>query len=533
MKKFFALLIAVLTLSLCLTGCNGVKPLSDVGGEVFSGNGTFAVHKGNYLYFVNGVGDMSGDNTMGKVEKGALLRVKKTDIGKSDATYETVIPKLMNTGSANSGIYMFGDVVYYGTPYDGKDKTSTIRSDFTDFRTFNLVNAKSSRITFETSAVKNYSFVEKGDNVYLAYETTATIDGASVSAYKVLNAKTGKEVFSVDGYKNLLADDKSGKVFYSKVARNEELEQDEAFDEVYYYTIGDDKAELLFSGCGSNGLGYDDRSEASYTKKILPYADFSGLTVTLIKKTGSLFVFKVSAIDQNYGNAYYFGLETSKIDLSKLDLNKAYGTEENPLVEMGMTDAFIDMALTSNAIYKSLNEIYYVENSNYLKGLVKFNYNELGGFNHGRTLIANNSEGLNIAFEQDGFIYLATTAGVYSRVKIGAGQTEIKRITPVESKSVTAWFVPRVIDNNFICVFSGDFYKDYVYVIDIKDIDDETIADGEEETKYEQYLKKHETATRESVLELHATLLGKMTEADKTAFDTKLDKDYPVEEDKE
>lgn len=539
MKKFLALLISILTLSLCLTGCDGVKPVTGYQGAVNeSTNGTFAVEKGAYLYFVNGIGDMTGDNTMGKVEKGALLRVKLDDIGKDTATYEMVIPKLMNTASANSGVYIFGDTVYYGTPYDGKDKTSTVRSDFTDFRTFDLATAKSKRIVFETKTVKRYSFLQKGNEVYLAYEINYTEGSATVSAFKVYNAKTGKEVFSVDGYKNLLADDKSGKVFYSKVAHNEQLEQDEAFDEIYYYNVGDTESELLFSGCGSNGLGYDDRSEDSYKKKILPYSDFSGLTVTLIKNTGSLFVFKVSAIDQNYGNAYYFGLETSNIDLTKLDLTKAVkevADTENPLVEMGMTDAFIDSALTANAIYKSLKEVYYVENSNYLKGLVKFDYTELNSFSHGRTLIANNDEGLNISFVDDSFeyIYLATTAGVYSRIKLDGSQTELKKITPVESKSVTAWFAPRVIGNNFICVFSGDFYKDYVYAIDISKIDDETIADGEEKTKYEQYLEKHKTATRESILELHATLFGKMTEADKDAFTTKLDKDYPVEEDKE
>ena len=116
MKKLLLLLVAILTMSFALSGCSEkVAPLSNVGGDVKSGNGTFAVEKGDYVYFVNGVGDMTASNKMGDVEKGALVRVKTADIGKEGATVETVIPKFVNTGSAVSGIYIYGDVVYYAT----------------------------------------------------------------------------------------------------------------------------------------------------------------------------------------------------------------------------------------------------------------------------------------------------------------------------------------------------------------------------------------------------------------------------------
>ena len=75
---------------------------------------------------------------MGEVEKGALVRVKTSDIGTKNANVEPVIPKLATTGSATNGVFIYGDNVYYASPYDEKDKTGTVRSDYVDFRSFNL-----------------------------------------------------------------------------------------------------------------------------------------------------------------------------------------------------------------------------------------------------------------------------------------------------------------------------------------------------------------------------------------------------------
>lgn len=508
MKKLLLLLIAILTMSFALTGCGeDVTPLSNVGGDVKSGNGTFAVEKGDYVYFVNGIGDMTQSNKMGEVVKGALVRVKTTDIGKVDAKIETVIPKFVNTSSAISGVYIYGDTVYYATPYDGKDKTGEVRRDYTDFRTFDLKTGKSTQILFESKTVNKYKYVSNSNGVYLMYDVTETVDEKEVKTFNVYKTN-GDKVFSVDGYGELLmADDNSDKAFYTKTAYSEELEQDENFTEVYMYTAGASQAEVVFSGCGENAKLRDGRNTADYTAKILKYSDLSGVKVALIKNTGKILVMKVTSNDANL-SAYYFGLTI------------ADGVKVSSLKELGVSDEYLDAAITANSYYKSLNEIYYIENTTNLKGLVKFNYENLSDVYHGRTQISDDANGYNIAFEQDGYLYISGTANDYYRIKLD-GANKLKKINSANVNSLTSWFVPRVIGNKFICTYSDSLFQSYVFAIDIENADNDD---------YQDYIDEYATLDREKVLNLNKTLLGIKNDPDKTFFETLLDATYPEDD---
>ena len=514
MKKIIALLIAICLMAFALTGCDNVKPVSNVGGEVKSGNGTFAVEKGDYVYFVNGIGNSTASNKMGEVEKGALVRVKTSDIGTKNANVELVIPKLMNTGSAINGLFIFGDVVYYATPYDGKDKTSTVRSDYTDFRSFDLKTAKSKRLFFESKTVKNYQFIQKGNEVYAIYECSETVDGKEVTTFKVYNLK-GDLVYSVDSYLSLATASNSDKVFFNKVGYSEELEQDENFNEIYSYVVGDSEAKLVYSGCGKNAIMRDGREEEEYdSKRIKDYTDLSGLTFEIVKNTGSLLVFKAMTIGDVNTATHYFG-----VDLSK-DLTVAN------LIYIGRANDFLNVALTNKSHFVALNEIYYVESSDKtsLKGLVKFDYTKANDDDKkfGRTLISSQASSYSIAFIENGFAYLCGQAGDYYRVKLDGSQEEPFKINAIKSKSITEWFIPRVINDKFISVLGEEIFSTYLYAVDMANI-------GSDEYK-ENYLEKYAEFDRVNLLEIKDSILGKMTESDKEAFKTKLDKDYPEEE---
>ncbi len=513
MKKLLILLIAVLTMSFCLTGCNDkkVEPLSNVEGAVTAGNGSFAVEKGEYLYFINGIGASTDSNNMGDVTKGALYRVKTSAIGESDSKVEVVIPKLMTTSSADNGVFIYGDTVYYASPYSEKDKTGTVRSDYTEFRYFDLKSANSKSICYETNAVNNYVFVQNGNNVYVAYEYTVKVDDADKKIFKVVNAK-GEEVYKVENYTSLaIASDNSGKVFFVKKAFSKDLDQDEAFSEVYSYVVGGNE-ELVFSGCGTNGLTRDKatRDNDAYKAKILKYSDISGVTVTLIKNTGSILIMKVTGVDSVYSGSYYFGLNIND------------GISVNNLKEMGRSDTYIDNALTVNAYYKSLSEIYYVENTDYLKGLVKFDYNKLSDATHGRELICNDASSMNIAFVEGNDIYLVSS-GVYYRYNLVAEGAKLRKINGVNAKSITDWLMPRVVGEKFLCVLSDDIFGNYVYSIDMKDIESED---------YEDKLEELSELDREEVLKINGTLVGKKTEGDKSAFSEELDSTYSEDDEK-
>ena len=524
MKKLFALLLTVLTMVLCLTACKGdVDVLSNVGGDVLSGNGTFAVEKGDYLYFVNGIASDYDNNEMGDVQKGALYRVKTNEIGEKDATVEVVIPKLITTSSATNGVFIYGDTVYYASHYDEKDKTGTVRSDYTDFRYFDLTDADSERIAYESNTVNKYQFVKNGNNVYLVYEYSYTEDSVQKNKLKVLNASNGEEVYSVEGYSSiLLADDLSSKIFFAKGAYSEQYDEDEAFSEIYCYTVGNSSADLIFSGCGHNDINSDNRSDESYSSKIISkYTDFLGSTFNLIKNTGKILVFKLTSIDTSSATCY-FGINVSD------------GLTVDKLVELGTSNTYTDTAIANTSYFKSLNEIYYVENSTYLKGLVKFDYTKLddSDLKRGRTLISSDVAGYNIATVDGDDMYLCGSAGDYYKVDLTAIEGDAKKVNAIKAKGITEWFVPRIVNGKFICVYSDAIYQNYLYAIDLENIDD-TEEDADGKTAYEKYLESLSELDRDKVIALNETIVGKMTDGDKEAYQTALDDEYPVEEETE
>lgn len=514
MKKFFALIIAVLTMSLALTGCsNSTTPLAGASeGSVISGNGSFAVEKGDYVYFINGVGDVEGDNTFGKVEKGSLVRAKTTELGLENANIETVIPKLMTVSGNVGGVYIYDNDVYYATPYTGKDKTGKVRKDYVQFQSFDLKTGKASDIVFETRTVSNYKFVETADGVYLIYLTTEKVGETETKAFSVINAVDGKSVFSADNFSEILLPEDGGlSVFYTKLAYSESLQKDENFGELYRYTVGKTDAELILSGAGSDGRTRDGRGDLPKSK-FLDIADISGLTFNLIKNTGKLFVFKTTGVDSNYKSITYFGIDLLKEDGSLVD-------DFSKVVKMGVSGTYLDAAITATAYYKSLSEIYYIENSTYLKGLVKFDYNKANSYDHGRTLISSEAATMTFASVEGEYMYLINAAeGIYYRIKYATVGADLKKINGVAMKTLTDWFAPRVIGNTFIGSYSGDYYYGYVYTLDISGVDGEA---------YEDYLKDVAVVDKAHIEALNKKLLGKMTKTDRDAFDEKLKKDYP------
>ena len=148
MKKIIIVLVALLT---CLTavfaGCNEStgysNKLTNLDGAVES-NGGFAVAKGDYVYFINGVETHTSDNTYGDVQTGALVRIKRADLANpAEATPELVIPALFVAGDTTSGFYMYGDSVYYASPTTAKNKEGIVENTKLDFIKTSLNGEKS------------------------------------------------------------------------------------------------------------------------------------------------------------------------------------------------------------------------------------------------------------------------------------------------------------------------------------------------------------------------------------------------------
>ena len=220
-KKIFgiAMAVAMLGSTAAFASCGGN---ADYKGDALSAgyvsaaevtsNGGFAVQKGDYVYFINGMADSTADNTYGNVVKGALMRISASALasGETADKAECVVPSLFTmknkSGSYTTGVYIYGDYVYYATPTTDKTMGGEVNSSYVDFKRAKLDGTEGPMADYyfrlSTGSV-NYRFVtvdgvdENGDgkeDVFCLYE--------SDNALKSYNTDTRKEVVLVEGAKN-------------------------------------------------------------------------------------------------------------------------------------------------------------------------------------------------------------------------------------------------------------------------------------------------------------------------------------------
>ena len=134
MKKKLLTILSCLIMFVCiLTGC-GNKGLQGgpVAEDTVYGNGGYVVRKGNYIYFANSYSTKTlseNDNEYGDETLAAIYRAKLNNQGivetDEDGKLQNVeILAKQIAGFNNSGIYIFGDYIYYATP-----KTLKVKSD--------------------------------------------------------------------------------------------------------------------------------------------------------------------------------------------------------------------------------------------------------------------------------------------------------------------------------------------------------------------------------------------------------------------
>ncbi len=531
MRKFLILLLTFILATMVFTGCSNdsVSPLENTGGEIVKdGNGSFLVEKGDYIYFINGKSSTTSNNDFGTPNKGSLVRMKKSDLSDiENAKVETVLPKIMLTNSYKTGVYMYGDYVYYATPSTVKDKQGNVKNSETEFNKLNLKTGKvGEAIAYSTSNSVEYRYVERNNKVYLTFTFTKTEDSVENKYFKVYNATDNKLVYTSKAYNEMLmAEDNSESIYFTTYSQGIKEDEKATFQDVYRYNVGDSKETLVVSGTGSEGKNYHNRKE--YTEDLLfEESGIQGLTISLIKNTGKYLIFKIKTLDSVNVSSFYYGVDVS---------NKECNFQGK--VNLGASNAnTTDKAFTANSIYESLDSVYYIETSeNSSAGLVKFDYTKLlqGGISKGKTLISADCKGYAIYSIVGDYMYLADTAtGNYYRCNYKGEEVEVLKINPVSMETATDWYAPRIVSymngetqkTFFIGLVNGDYFKDYVFAFDITNIGSE-----EYESELEKY-KDVSKATRDDMLSLIAKRIGKITSSDKNDVNDLLDEDYPVEE---
>ena len=277
MKKFiwktvlFLLAASLFIMTACDCGGNGWSKDNVTlkeWGEVKS-NGAFVAETENYVYYINGAGDSTADNSFGAPVKGALVAAKKSDVkdGKESVEKCIVVPKLFVATDYNMGVFIKGDYVYYATPSTDKTSSGSVASGEIQFMKTKLDGTGSEKLLKAGAISDQYRIFESGDAVYIAVYDSAntrllcynTSDKTQVEIAKTDEKTSGDE--SLNAY--FFADAKfaaDGVVVFTTTVYKEKYDENaaakdssysratESYNKVYVYKAGEEKAKLVLDG---------------------------------------------------------------------------------------------------------------------------------------------------------------------------------------------------------------------------------------------------------------------------------------------
>lgn len=279
-KKILGLALATMLVgsTFSLVGCGGTSYKGDKltagydSAAAVQSNGGFVVEKGEYVYFINGSETYTASNKYGSVVKGALLRVSKSDLNGymagEDVTVETVVPSLFVTQNYTSGIFIYGDYVYYATPTTDKNQKGEVENTWLDFKRAKLDGTEApmkGQFFRLSSNSANYRYVtvdgvdensDGEDDVFCMYEENSQL--------KSYNTATNKTTVLVSGAKSSffyndkdLTDPNAYYTMSVVIDADKENKRTASYDQIYSvnaaakvesYTVADGKASYTVKG---------------------------------------------------------------------------------------------------------------------------------------------------------------------------------------------------------------------------------------------------------------------------------------------
>lgn len=540
LKKLSAVfLAALLTLSLaaCKKDANPTVASKDVTVTNVSSNGGFLVETGDYVYFLNGKTD-AGKYETGKVTKGALVRVKKTDIAKgSEAKCDTIISKLLVADDTAAGVYLFDEYFYYAAPSTEKNSKGEVKTDkLLFFRTKADGSDTSKSICGKDfgSSVE-YRYVSAGKNVYLIVK-----DSSDLYVYDAIGRKQlFKYSDSVSSIQKILFSSDVGDpaLFYTIKPVNKTIYPDdndsnratENYYEVYSVNFGENKveakAERILDGIGKMTFGNTEKKGVYMT----------GATFDLIKYTQDTLYYSVTPIDKTASS-----MKTYKyMERSKFGEDNAvkYDDEAVTVLMNYDSDAVASSVFSDSALYLGSSEILYIDSSR----LMLYDYTKNGEANlyYGAQTILDNEKisGATLDFVvkegNDDYLYFHN-GNVYYKVNytlLKDGTHMDEEVFRINSFDVdNSWYKPEVVafkvENEthyaFIAAYSDSSFLSYVYAVDTtkkaaeyaahcETVDnDDSIADADKDSEKAKFYDAPEKDSKKYKI-IYESLLGKMT----------------------
>lgn len=437
---------------------------TDYGTAIVSTNGGFVAETTKYVYFINGIGSSSADNTFGTPVKGSLVAADKNDLTNS----QVVIPELMTASDYEAGVYLFNSgeetYAYYGTPNTEKNSSGQVASSELTFKRTRLDGKNSEKLFTVSSLSVNYRITQAEDGtVYIVYYDTASTSLISYncSTKKATtiaktddktNEKTdGGEYLSLGEYK-FLKNGSSAQIAFTLTAYTQEYysaqaEQDgyarqtATYNYMYLYTAGKD-AECVGDG----------------------------------KTTGETYAIKSSADDYLFYTATPFGgtAKTFGVKLSDMD-NK--------------TEIYYQDNVKDGMIIKSYEEVYYLdtEAGQVIKNtLVKTD--TVTAYNTKATILKDEKVSSLIDVD-DTYIYCFNSDGYIAAVNYTDGDDYGKTVRISERSASASWYKPETVTigetKNMLFADSSQEGNSYIYYSDLNKLSTpKEVKTDEGETDY-------------------------------------------------
>lgn len=532
MKKRFNKIICVSVAAISAlgitvaAGCGKYYSQKALGGDYLSGtvisNGGFAVEKGNYVYFINGVESNTAENEFGKPQKGAIYRISSANLSAHNyAGAECVVPLVAYTADYNAGIFIYGNYIYYATPSTAKNSETETLNDNLEFKRTKLngtETVKDSFIQFPSLSYE-YRFVEENGKVYLLYVETDSSDG-DVKNIRSLNVETGENTLLAYNVDSVVfdAENKSNpRVYYTMSVKNYATDKPYAYNQVYTVTASTTKAnEYDFSSivgwnddeskgtvdkyvnCGTlvfDGIGMTDDTtpfnynygkenaaeinRAGYTYSLVKYQDDALIYTrkTDINTSENLFV-QASAAYPEIWNA----VETNPANDETLltgatsAANYKYIFEEGALKQVILADS--DGIKVNKVVDGKLQKT--VDNKNFY--FIKQDVSATLLFTEDNYLYYSATGGNGYTFNR--IDYTAQDPKVYIRMPETTAVDDYKGVRILDLDACSDWYMPEIRKGQlmFASEIDGDVYEsNYIYTFDLrKDRTDGTVMTNAE-----------------------------------------------------
>lgn len=416
----------------CNTSANFNKTTLKSWGAV-EGNYGFVSSTANYIYFINGVGASSSDNTYGAPIKGALLVADKNDL----SAVQIAVPKLFVASDYESGLFVFGEgketYVYYGTPNTEKNSSGNIANTELVFSRTRLDGENTSSFVTVDGLSTEYRFEAVDTTVFLVYKSGNKLVEYNVmtGASKVIAETDVKKSESLDTV--LLAKNEDGTGYtavYTVTCYEGEYfsggtRTAAAYNKVYAYKAGFEPVCILD---GSANAEYNVSANDTYKISLF--------------KNGYLFV-GVTAEGGSDEVANIVDLATGEM---KKIANTGYTADSVLIIDW---DNIYSADSDNSRIYKS--SFITPEKPN-------------------KEVVANVSAS-KLLFVKDGKIYYSKSDNKIARSTLGVADSEV---IVVNESVYFSWYAPRLVGNNL-------FYTDDNYYVKYIDVTSEEIYDEENE----------------------------------------------------